>query len=70
MVELWVYRVFLTIGWFLVGLLIADKRRRRKVFGDLVEDSENGIFLHCPYEPSELLKHKYVNLRVVKIPRK
>ena len=68
--SLWIGAIFLFIGWALVGWLLYDKIKKRKVFGDLVDDGANGFFLHCPYEPSELLKYKYVTLRVVKIPRK
>ena len=68
----WLVWVFGFIGWIVAGISwysIFTGKKENKVFGDLVRDGEE-IYLHCPHRPEELLKHKYVTLKVIDISRK
>ena len=70
----WLVWVFGFIGWIVAGvfwysIFTSGKEKEKEVFGDLVRDGEE-IYLHCPHCPEELLKHKYVTLKVIDISRK
>lgn len=75
MVELWVVRVASFIGWILVGWFAYDKFKSKKIYGDLVcrkEKWEGGewlIYMAAELPPEELVKHKYVVMRVLYNPR-